>query len=81
MSALPPKADVCGANRRVCFGPEADIALAVLDDSAAWDRFRMNLAPAPIIIVPVGEPTTPVVASSVDPDERLRGTPKHQARR
>src|SRR6476620_8602225 len=26
MSALPPKADVCGANRHVCFGPKADIA-------------------------------------------------------
>jgi hypothetical protein len=25
ISALPPKADVCGANRYVCFGPEADI--------------------------------------------------------
>ena len=25
MSALPPKADVCGANRHVCFGPKADI--------------------------------------------------------
>ena len=25
MSALPPKADMCGATRRVCFGPEADI--------------------------------------------------------
>jgi hypothetical protein len=21
MSALPPKADMCGANRHVCFGP------------------------------------------------------------
>jgi hypothetical protein len=26
MSALPPKADVCGANRHVRFGPEADMA-------------------------------------------------------
>jgi hypothetical protein len=25
MSALPPKADVCGATRDVCFGPKADI--------------------------------------------------------
>jgi hypothetical protein len=25
MSALPPKADMCGANRHVCFGPIADI--------------------------------------------------------
>jgi hypothetical protein len=27
MSALPPKADVCGANRHVCFGPKADIEM------------------------------------------------------
>src|SRR5512135_756949 len=25
MSALPPKADMCGATRDVCFGPKADI--------------------------------------------------------
>jgi hypothetical protein len=25
MSALPPKADMCGANGHVCFGPKADI--------------------------------------------------------
>src|SRR5262245_58356017 len=25
MSALPPKADMCGAARDVCFGPRADI--------------------------------------------------------
>jgi hypothetical protein len=25
MSALAPKADMCGANRHVCFGPKADI--------------------------------------------------------
>ena len=27
MSALRPKADMCSANRHVCFGPEADIPL------------------------------------------------------
>jgi hypothetical protein len=27
MSALPPKADVCGATRDVRFGPKADIGL------------------------------------------------------
>jgi hypothetical protein len=26
MSALPPKADMCGATRDVCFGPKADIS-------------------------------------------------------
>jgi hypothetical protein len=25
MSALPPKADMCGENRHVCFGPVADM--------------------------------------------------------
>jgi hypothetical protein len=25
MSALPPKADMCGAHAHVCFGPKADI--------------------------------------------------------
>jgi hypothetical protein len=25
MSALPPKADMCGATVHVCYGPEADI--------------------------------------------------------
>ena len=27
MSALPPKADICGANRNVCFVPIADMRL------------------------------------------------------
>ena len=27
MSALPPKADMCGAGTHVCFGPKADIGL------------------------------------------------------
>jgi N12 class adenine-specific DNA methylase len=30
MSALPPKADMCGANRHVCFGPIADMCSASL---------------------------------------------------
>ena len=30
MSALPPKADVCGALAHVCFGPIADILSAVV---------------------------------------------------
>jgi hypothetical protein len=29
MSALPLKADMCGANRHVCFGPIADIATSL----------------------------------------------------
>src|SRR5512132_4623173 len=30
MSALPPKADMCGATRDVCFGPIADIASTII---------------------------------------------------
>jgi hypothetical protein len=29
MSALPPKADVCGATTDVCFGPKADIEVGL----------------------------------------------------
>jgi hypothetical protein len=29
MSALPPKADVCGATADVCYGPEADIHASI----------------------------------------------------
>ena len=28
MSALPPKADMCGAARDVCFGPKVDTCIA-----------------------------------------------------
>jgi hypothetical protein len=31
MSALPPKADMCGATRDVCFGPKADIRAYQID--------------------------------------------------
>jgi len=31
MSALPPKADVCGALAHLCFGPIADIATLLFD--------------------------------------------------
>src|SRR5262249_35361898 len=30
MSALPPKADMCGAHAHVCFGPKADISSPVV---------------------------------------------------
>ena len=44
MSALPPIADMCGANADVCFGPKADIVsperkkdrLAAVSASGAW---------------------------------------------
>ncbi len=43
MSALPPRADMCGAIRNVCFGPKADIVglfddLIGGDDEALGDR-------------------------------------------
>jgi hypothetical protein len=34
MSALPPKADTCGATRDVCFGPIADITPYSITSSA-----------------------------------------------
>ena len=42
MSALPPKADMCGATRDVCFGPKADIAslfdhLIRAGEHSLWD--------------------------------------------
>ena len=40
MSALPPKADMCGANRHVCFGPEADILRPLRPRDASHSRFR-----------------------------------------
>jgi len=30
MSALPPKADMCGATRDVCFGPKADVGIVTV---------------------------------------------------
>ena len=32
MSALPPKADMCGAARDVCFGPKADIRSSLFEN-------------------------------------------------
>jgi hypothetical protein len=29
MSALPPKADMCGATAHVCYGPEADMSITL----------------------------------------------------
>jgi len=37
MSALPPKADVCGANRHVRYGPKADILVVkALNYAPVW---------------------------------------------
>ena len=41
MSALPPKAEVCGANRHVCFGPIADIlCFQALNNAIACQPIR-----------------------------------------
>jgi hypothetical protein len=34
MSALPPQADMCGANGNVCFGPKADMPIYSITSSA-----------------------------------------------
>jgi hypothetical protein len=37
MSALPPKADMCGATAHVCYGPEADMSITLgLSSSASF---------------------------------------------
>jgi hypothetical protein len=38
MSALPPKADMCGALGHVCFGPKADIVPFLSDVRSPQDR-------------------------------------------
>ena len=40
MSALPPKADMCSANRDVRFGPIADIVAASKLFASAWSTGR-----------------------------------------
>jgi hypothetical protein len=40
MSALPPKPDMCGANRHVCFGPKADIASPLFDNFVSAGKER-----------------------------------------
>src|SRR5215510_7385752 len=37
MSALSPKADMCGATANVCFGPRADISVHMLFDDFVSD--------------------------------------------
>src|SRR5215475_14054079 len=49
MSALPPKADMCGARSDVCFGPKADIGIlfdhvAGLRKQRWWDRYAERLS-------------------------------------
>ena len=41
MSALPPKADICGALADVCFGPKADIG-SLFDDLVGTQQKRLG---------------------------------------
>jgi hypothetical protein len=45
MSALPPKADLCGANKHVCFGPKAysDFYWEIVKSYAQLSRSRIAL--------------------------------------
>src|SRR5262245_14686226 len=43
MSALPPKADMCGALANVCFGPKADISPLIRSPSQHGRRLRNRL--------------------------------------
>ena len=44
MSALPPKADMCGATTNVCFGPIADIeSITTVQESTADIRGKVTL--------------------------------------
>jgi hypothetical protein len=59
MSALPPKADVCGANRHVCFGPKADIGAHSITSSAmassATGYRRAQGRSAPTFVLAIGQ--------------------------
>jgi hypothetical protein len=48
MSALPPKADSCSAQRNVCFGPKADIGIQLgflFSFSASFSALRTISTP------------------------------------
>jgi len=42
MSALPPKADMCGATKDVRFGPIADVSNSLDDFVGAWGQWRRH---------------------------------------
>src|SRR5262249_49724660 len=44
MSALPPKADMCGVNRNVRFGPKADIGTSITFRLTFAGRLRNRLS-------------------------------------
>ena len=62
MSALPPKADMCGATRDVRFVPIADIRAS---EDHAFDSERKAAARGKIILISVNSPDK--VSTSIDP--------------
>jgi hypothetical protein len=61
MSALPPKADMCGATRDVRFVPIADIALYSMTSSARGRQLGRN----------GGAQCLAVFKADIDPDELM----------
>jgi hypothetical protein len=51
MSALPPKADICGALAHVCFGPEADIIVQKMLTSEAESVSRAGVLEVNTIVI------------------------------
>jgi hypothetical protein len=50
MSALPPKADMCGAQAHVCYGPEADVTTGyAVPRTARTAKMRMHAPMKPAI--------------------------------
>jgi hypothetical protein len=48
MSALPPKADMCGATAHVCFGPKADIPSQCVAHLCCSDELQVKIVCASI---------------------------------
>jgi hypothetical protein len=42
MSALHPKADMCGATRDVCFGPKADATMQMKKTASRWSLSKLT---------------------------------------
>jgi hypothetical protein len=53
MSALPPKADMCGALTHVCFGPKADIVIRVqINEKASFTSDELFRRDDEVISIP-----------------------------
>ena len=51
MSALPPKADMCGALAYVCYGPEADIDAYSITSSARARSVGGTVMPSALAVL------------------------------